>query len=180
MAVMIVRETSNMVAVVSNEYDSATGRLVTSRGIDGSDVSGSYTYDDAGCVTRIERVGKPTLDLTWNGQYQLVSVATNGAFAEGYAYDALGRRVATTTFEGTIRHVYDNNWQCIADVDTNGNVLRSYVWGDGIDNLLAVRIDDETYTTTRDVDSHSGGAWKRYDRQGNRATLDRDLNPIGR
>ena len=34
--------------------------------------------------------GKPTLDLTWNGLYQLVSVSTNGVFAEGYAYDALG------------------------------------------------------------------------------------------
>ena len=44
--------------------------------------------------------GKPTLDLTWNGLYQLVSVSTNGVFAEGYAYDALGRRVSTTTQEG--------------------------------------------------------------------------------
>ena len=49
--------------------------------------------------------GKPTLDLTWNGLYQLVSVSTNGVFAEGYAYDALGRRVSTTTAEGTTRHV---------------------------------------------------------------------------
>ena len=54
---------------------------------------GAYTYNAAGCVTRIERAGKPTLDLTWNGLYQLVSVATNGVFAESYAYDALGRRV---------------------------------------------------------------------------------------
>jgi RHS repeat-associated protein len=94
--------------------------------------------------------------LTWDSQYQLISVATNGVFAEGYSYDALGRRVATTTFEGTIRHVYDNNWQCIADVDTNGNVLCSYVWGDGIDNLLAVRIGDETYTALTDI---QGTVW---------------------
>ena len=71
---------------------------------------------------------------------QLVSVSTNGAFAEGYAYDALGRRVSTTTLEGTIRHVYDDSWQCIADIDENGNVLRSYIWGEGIDNLLALKI----------------------------------------
>ena len=61
--------------------------------------------------------GKPTLDLTWNGLYQLVSVSTNGVFAEGHAYDALGRRVSTTTAEGTTRHVYDDNWQVIADID---------------------------------------------------------------
>ena len=51
---------------------------------------GAYTHDAAGNVTRIERDGRPTLDLTWNSQYQLVSVATNGVFAEGYAYDARG------------------------------------------------------------------------------------------
>jgi YD repeat-containing protein len=54
---------------------------------------GAYSYDVAGCVTRIERDGRPTLDLTWNSQYQLVSVATNGVFAGGYAYDARGNVV---------------------------------------------------------------------------------------
>lgn len=66
---------------------------------------GAYTHDAAGNVTRIERDGRPTLDLTWNSQYQLVSVSTNGVFAESYTYDALGRRVSTTTAEGTTRHV---------------------------------------------------------------------------
>ena len=42
---------------------------------------GAYTHDVAGNVTRIERGGRPTLDLSWNSQYQFVSVATNGAFA---------------------------------------------------------------------------------------------------
>ena len=91
---------------------------------------GSYTYNSAGCVTRIERDGRPSLDLMWNGQYQLVSVSTNGIFAESYAYDALGRRVSTTTLEGTVRHVYDDSWQCLADMDGNGNVLCSYIWDD--------------------------------------------------
>ena len=30
-------------------------------------------------------------------------LSTNGVFAEGYTYDALGRRVSTTTLEGTTR-----------------------------------------------------------------------------
>ena len=90
----------------------------------------------AGCVTRITREGKPPLDLTWNGQYQFVSVSTNGVFAESYAYDALGRRVSTTTLEGTVRHVYDDSWQCLVDIDEGGSVLRSYVWGEGIANKL--------------------------------------------
>ncbi len=128
------------------------GRAASPLAADG----GSYTYNAAGCVTRIERDGRPTLDLTWNGQYQPVSVSTNGVFAESYAYDALGRRVSTTTQEGTVRHVYDDSWQCLADIDGNGNVLRSYVWGEGIDNLLAVKIGDESYYPLTDI---QGTVW---------------------
>ena len=126
--------------------------------------SGAYFYDTAGNVTRIERDGKPTLDLTWNSQYQLVSVSTNGVFAESYTYDALNRRVSTTTLEGTTRHVYDNNWQCIADIDEQGNVVASYVWGEGIDNLLAVNISGATYYPLTDV---QGTVWGYVDAQNN-------------
>ena len=90
---------------------------------------GAYTHDTAGDVTRIERIGRPALDLVWNSQYQLASVSTNGVFAESYTYDALNRRVSTTTIEGTMRHVYDDSWQAIADLDEQGNVVVSYVWG---------------------------------------------------
>ena len=117
---------------------------------------GSYSYNAAGCVTRIERIGEPTLDLVWNGQYHLVSVSTNSVFAESYAYDALGRRVSTTNAEGTVRHVYDDNWQCIADIDEQGNAVASYVWGGGIDNLLAVKIGEATYYALTDV---QGTVW---------------------
>ena len=120
------------------------------------DVCGAYSYDEAGCVTRMERDGSPTLDLVWNGQYQLVSVLTNGIFAEGYAYDALGRRVATTTREGTTRHAYDEGWQVVADVDGQGNVLASYVWGERIDRLLAVKLGEATYYPLTDV---QGTVW---------------------
>ena len=93
-----------------------------------TNISWRTTHDAAGNVTRIERDGGQTLDLTWNSQHQLVSVSTNGVFAERYTYDALSRRVSTTTLEGTTRHVYDNNWQVIADIDD----------GDGRLTLLAV------------------------------------------
>ena len=123
---------------------------------------GSYRYDAAGCVTRITR-GADTWDLTWNGQYQLVSVSTNGAFAESYSYDALGRRVTTRNAEGTERHVYDDSWQVVADLDEGGNVLRSYVWGEGIDRLLAVKIGGRTYTALTDV---QGTVWGYADEGG--------------
>ena len=125
---------------------------------------GVYTHDAAGNVTRIERDGSPTLDLTWNSQYQLVSVSTNGVFAESYAYDALGRRVSTTTLEGTTRHVYDDNWQCIADIDEQGNVVASYTWGEGIDRLLAVTVGGVTYYALTDI---QGTVWGYVDSQNN-------------
>ena len=124
----------------------------------------AYTYNAAGNVTRIERDGKPTLDLTWNSQYQLVSVATNGVFAESYTYDALNRRVTTTTLEGTTRHVYDDNWQVVADIDEQGNVVASYTWGEGIDKLLAVTVGGATYYALTDI---QGTVWGYVDSQNN-------------
>ena len=154
---------------VSYAYDAAGNRTAKTGDVEGavayargvgdrlaSWTGGAYTYDAAGNVTRIVRDGRPTLDLSWNGRYQLVSVSTNGVFAEGYAYDALGRRASTTTWEGTVRHVYDDNWQVIADLDSNGNVLRSYVWGEGIDRLLAVKVGTESYAALTDV---QGTVW---------------------
>ena len=92
----------------------------------------------------------------------------NGVLIESYAYDALGRRVATTAASGTERHVYDDNWQVIADLDANGNVLRSYVWDAGIDRLLAVKIGSRTYTAHTDV---QGTVWAFSDEQGNAAAV---------
>ena len=123
---------------------------------------GSYSHDEAGNVIRIVREGRPTLDLSWNSLYQLVSVFTNGVFAESYVYDALGRRASTTTLDGTVRHVYDVNWQCVADLDGNGNVVASYVWGAGIDRLLAVKVEGATYYPLTDI---QGTVWGYVDSQ---------------
>jgi hypothetical protein len=34
-------------------------------------------------------------------------------------------------------YAYDDNWQCIADINANGSVVASYTWGEGIGKLLA-------------------------------------------
>ena len=161
---------------VSYTYDAAGNRMTRTE--DGETITytlgvgdrlaswngGAYSYDAAGNVTHIERDGRPTLDLIWNSQYQLVSVSTNGVFAEGYAYDALCRRVSTRTLEGTTRHVYDDNWQVIADLDEAGDVIASYTWGDGIDNLLSVSIRGATYYPLTDI---QGTVWGYVDSQNN-------------
>jgi len=103
-----------------------------------------YTHDNAGNVSRIVRNGV-TLDLVWNLQGQLLAVSTNGVLAESYTYDPLGRRLSTTTGGSTVYHAY-NGVQCIADLDASGNLIRSYTWGQGIDNLMAVTVYTNSIT----------------------------------
>ena len=98
-----------------------------------------------------------------------MSVSTNGVFAESYVYDALGRRASTTTLDGTVRHVYDVNWQCVADLDGNGNVVASYVWGAGIDRLLAVKVEGATYYPLTDI---QGTVWGYVDSQNSVAGIE--------
>lgn len=78
------------------------GRVRSASAPQSIDVCGAYSYDTAGCVMRIERNGRPTLDLAWNGQYQLASVSTNGVFAESYAYDAWSNVLSRFCAEPTL------------------------------------------------------------------------------
>jgi RHS repeat-associated protein len=108
----------------------------------------AYGYDNAGNLTTVSyNSGSRTLGLSWNQQYQLTSVSTNGGAAESYTYDAHGRLLTTTVGSDTILHVYDGI-HCIADVDDDGDVVRSYVHGPGVDNLLAMTVHGETQTNT--------------------------------
>ncbi|MBX3178926.1 MAG: hypothetical protein KF886_16340 [Candidatus Hydrogenedentes bacterium] len=63
-----------------------------------------------------------------------------------YAYDARGRRVAETTFEDgvaeTTYFVYDGH-RVIEELDGNGNVTASYVYGQYIDEVLQMRRDTD-------------------------------------
>ncbi|TAN35303.1 MAG: hypothetical protein EPN23_11340 [Verrucomicrobia bacterium] len=104
--------------------------------------NGAYLYNAAGCVTNMAYSGAGftrNLSLTWNGQYQLTTIATNGVAVEQNGYDALGRRIWTASGGVTNFFVYDGA-QVVADVDASGTLLRSYAWGPGVDNLLAMTI----------------------------------------
>lgn len=166
---------------VTYTYDLAGNRLSRSgAGVPPAAYSYSHNrlngdlYDAAGCVTNMFRNGVE-LSLSWNTQGQLVSVSTNNAFAESYVYDALGRRVATTTYPLnalgvltplTTYHVYDGH-QCAADVDGSGRPLRTYAWGPGIDNLLAMTVFGSAETNTFfAVKDHLGSVHALVDAQG--------------
>ena len=72
---------------------------------------------------------------------------SNSQFQISPANDPLGRRASTTVGDVTVRHVYDGA-HCVADTDATGTLLRSYTWGPGIDNLLAVTCHSGATATT--------------------------------
>jgi len=130
----------------------------------------SYGYNAAGCMTNIsysDGTGSLGVGLTWNGQYQLTAATTNGVAAEQYGYDALSRRVWTASGGVTTYSVYDGA-QVIADVDSSGALLRSYTWGPGIDNLLALTVHTgATARTYYVIKDHLGSVHALVDATGN-------------
>jgi RHS repeat-associated protein len=148
-----------------------------------------YTHDNAGNVSRIVRNGS-TLDLVWNLQGQLLAVTNNGVLAESYTYDPLGRRLSTTTGGATVYHAYNGD-VCIADLDASGKLLRSYTWGQGVDNLLAMTVYSTSETNAfYAIKDHLGSVHAlvnsqgqivesyRYDAYGNTTILASDLTPL--
>ena len=132
--------------------------------------NGAYLYNSAGCLTNIQYKGKDysqSLGLTWDGQYQLTAATTNGAVAERYGYDATGRRLwIWDGTAGTNWFAYDGN-QVIADLNSTGELARSYVWGPGIDNLLSMTVYGGTTNTYYALKDHLGSVLALTDNAGN-------------
>jgi RHS repeat-associated protein len=104
--------------------------------------NGTYSYSAAGCVTNIRYRGAASTrntGLTWDGKYQLTAVTTNGASVERNGFDALGRRVWTWDGTTTNYMIYDGS-HVIAEVNATGALQRAYVYGPGIDNILATTV----------------------------------------
>jgi len=58
----------------------------------------------------------------------------------------LGLRIRTTTGTNVVWHVYEGS-QCAADLGPDGKPLRSYTWGPGVDNLLALSVHEASGAT---------------------------------
>ena len=105
----------------------------------GTTSSSSYQYDAAGCLTNLNGTS-----IGWDERYRLSNVDGTSSSIE-YEYDVQGRRASRIENGVTNYFVYDGN-QVVADLDGSGNLLRTYVWGQGIDNLLC--LTDHTTTNT--------------------------------
>ena len=146
----------------TNAYTLGTGNRLASWGANGEF---GYAYDAAGCVT--QRVtGARSLGLEWDAQYRLKAVRENGAAVETYGYDALGRRAWTASGSVTNYYAYDGA-QVIADLDANGQVIRSYIHAPGIDRLLAIVVHGTVPTKYACLTDHLGTVHALADETGN-------------
>ena len=155
--------TQELVAAISDEAGNV-GRT-TNTVVVKIATNGAYQFDSAGNVTNIAYAGLGTVGLAWDGWYMLKSVATNGATAESYTYDAYGRRVRIAKGTNTLCLVYDGP-HCIAEVDTNGVPVRSYTYGPGIDNVLAMTVHQPDVRTYYYIKDHLGSVLALTDESG--------------
>jgi len=155
--------TQEIVAAISDEAGNV-GRT-TNTVVVKIATNGAYQFDSAGNVTNIAYAGLGTVGLAWDGWYMLKSVATNGATAESYTYDAFGRRARITKGTNTLCLVYDGP-HCIAEVDTNGVLVRSYTYGPGIDNVLAMTVHQPDVQTYYYIKDHLGSTLALTDESG--------------
>jgi RHS repeat-associated protein len=134
--------------------------------------SHSYAYDKVGNRTTVDSVnytdntrnqytavggtnytnstnGNITSDGTstfgYDAENRLVSFDTTGSSNDAtYAYDALGRRVKKTVNSTSTFFVYDGD-DIIADYSSAGTLLREYIHGDKVDEILAMQAGTNTY-----------------------------------
>ncbi|MFH1777026.1 MAG: DUF6531 domain-containing protein, partial [Candidatus Omnitrophota bacterium] len=95
----------------------------------------NYTYDKNGNLTNDE-----TRTYTYDYENRLLTV--NGTLLTvNFSYDGFGRRtkkeVTINNTTSVIKYLYDNN-QVIAEYDGNGALLRSYIYGLGIDKPICL------------------------------------------
>jgi RHS repeat-associated protein len=108
---------------------------------------GSMTYNTAGCVTALNRTTNKVdiSSLGWDCEYQLTNVVA-GAATVRYTYDVAGRKASRTQGGVTERYLYDGI-HVVADTDGGGNLLRTYTYGPGMDDILSMTIHGSSGTT---------------------------------
>ena len=107
-----------------------------------SDGAFDYDYDNEGnTVRKTDTATGDFTDYEYDYRNRLVRVASRAAditllSETGYTYDALDRRILTTTNGATTATVYDgdNAW---GDFDVFGNPGTRYLYGDSVDQLFA-------------------------------------------
>jgi RHS repeat-associated protein len=125
----------------TNVYTLGTGNRLSFWG-----VNGSALYDAAGNTTNLVFNNGTQLDLNWDSRYRLDSVETPNGTVD-YAYCVYGYRVGRT-FNGQTENYLLSDGHVVADMDGSGNLLRTYTYGSGVDNILSMTSYGSTETNT--------------------------------
>ena len=106
----------------NNEYDTIGGN--------------SLAYDAAGNMTE----DADGYDYTYDYENRLVEIDDGGDVAD-YTYDALGRRIQKIADSVTTRYYYDG-WRVLTETDENDDRQRDYIYGNYLDEVLLMVVDD--------------------------------------
>jgi RHS repeat-associated protein len=114
-------------AQFSNWSYDANNRLLSYNGT-------AFTYDQNG-NTLSKTKDAQTTSYTYDYENRLLSV-NYGLSTVDYSYDPFGKRLSKTVDGATKYYLYDNE-DIIAEYDAEGNLITSYVHGQGIDEPIA-------------------------------------------
>jgi len=102
--------------------------------------SNSLSYDSAGNLTR----DKDGYEYQYDYENRIVKITKDGNDIAEFAYDALGRRIRKIDSVASKTTLYYNNpdWQVLCEYDGSGNLQRSFIYGNYIDEVLRMSISD--------------------------------------
>ncbi len=118
--------------------------------------NGEAHYNLAGCLTNmVSDVDGKELNLSWDERYQLTSVdsvSSNGVGGKvSYDYNVLGQRISRKEVSGNttnIEYYVHSGVNIIADLDENKELLRSYSYAPGYDNIISMTTYGDSETNT--------------------------------
>ncbi|MCP4216348.1 MAG: hypothetical protein GY765_16990, partial [bacterium] len=101
----------------------------------------ALTYDKNGNTTQ-----KGTQKFYYNYRNQMVRAVENESTTAEYKYDVMGRRIEKTVGSDTTRYFYSGH-QVIEERDVSDAILKQFIYGTGIDELLMTAVYDEGVAT---------------------------------
>jgi RHS repeat-associated protein len=107
-------------------------------------------YDKNGNLTKDSSSGNGPFVFYYDRQNQLTRIEDSSAAAvASYAYDALGRRIEKIDHKanggsGETLHFHYDGQRVVRDRTSDGSLVRQYLWGNYIDELLLLRENDGT------------------------------------
>ncbi len=150
----------NILKIIETQNDQ-TNEIVTTMDEGNAKLNQYTTFDQWGLDYDLNgnTIQKGTQFFTYDYRNQLVSVTDSSDNSTvNYKYDALGRRISkqlTNSPTHPLTYYYYSGNQVIEERDGSDNVLKQYIYGNGIDETL--RMDKYTGTTATPYYFHNNG-----------------------